>query len=116
MALTWKSNYWIKKEVNLGWKTGGPELSYTKLKHLLHETSHDNEIFLGRRGIVLRGDPSVKKFYMDEPFIYFEDSAGLFAIHFSMFPNEQNKISYYEWYQSPVNGSWRKFENMSADE
>jgi hypothetical protein len=106
--LKWDKNFWIND-------VDSPELTEHNLRGLFHEATISDEKMLNRRGIKMTGGVGFdKQFYILEPFIYFEDENGIFAIHYNMRPNQQGKISYYEWnYLSKI---WKKSEDMYADE
>jgi hypothetical protein len=107
MPLNWKDNYWVKEEpINKGL----PELTEYNLRGLFHVATNDDFQYLLRRGIRLTGNNN--EFYMLEPFIYFRDDNGIFAIHYNMYP-KNDRISYYDWQKA--SNSWRKFENMYVE-
>jgi hypothetical protein len=109
MPLNWKENYWERKP-KTSTKVDFPILTKTWLdEHLLEAHSTGRE-FLKQRGIVL-GRPG--KIYISEPFIYFSDVAGLFAIRDDMRPNSDNRITYYSWANNT--SRWSEHENMLAE-
>jgi hypothetical protein len=101
--LNFKTNFWLQD-----FDKKGPTLTEYNLRNVMHRATVNDENMLGRRGLKLQG--SHPKVYISEPFIYFEDDSGLFAVHYSMH-SKYGKITYYEWNKC----CWVKFENVNED-
>ena len=102
--LNWKTNFWIKPQSD-----DFPKLTNYEFNKLCHDATGSDEKLLQRRGLLMLGPP--KKFYISEPYIYFMDNNGLYAVHYMMSPNSENRITYYDWHGS----EWRRYDNMLAE-